>query len=113
MSTSLILDSDAVKFSDIVFKLVIVCSNLFWLAPSLALAVETFSIALSIEVIADFAPLFESTVNVPIPRAVELALKLFKLSAKESLVVPGPICSVRLAELFNKFRPLNVVDLAI
>ena len=91
----------------------IVCSNLFWLAPSLALAVETFSIALSIKSIESVACLLVPTLKLPICNAVELALKPFKLSFKESKVIPGPICSVRLALLLNKFRPLNVVDLAI
>ena len=55
MSTSLILDSDACKFSAEVSKFLIVCSNLFWKAPSLDLSAETTSNASFIVVIALFA----------------------------------------------------------
>jgi hypothetical protein len=63
MSTSRIADSAACKFSADVSRLLIVCSNLFWIAPSLALCVETLWIAPSYASIARDALDCEVTSN--------------------------------------------------
>src|SRR5690554_6357348 len=55
MSTSRTRDSAAVKFSEDVFSLFIVCSKRFWLAPKYERSAETNPIALSIVVIASVA----------------------------------------------------------
>ena len=55
ISTSRIRDSAAVRFSEEVFKLLIVCSRRFWYAPSLERSDETFESASSITVIATLA----------------------------------------------------------
>ena len=48
ISVSLILASAACVFSAALFKFLIVCSSLFWIAPRLDLCVDTCDIALSI-----------------------------------------------------------------
>ena len=48
ISTSLTLDSAAVKFSAALSTFAIVCSNLFWTAPNLDLSDDTLVIALLI-----------------------------------------------------------------
>src|SRR3954467_12074968 len=56
MSTSRMRDSDAVRFSWYVARLVRRCSRRFWTAPKFARAVDTFLIASSIVATLESAP---------------------------------------------------------
>src|SRR4051794_14175587 len=56
MSVSRIRDSEAVVFSMAVFRLLMVCSNRFWMAPRSARCEDTALIAVSIALIASDAP---------------------------------------------------------
>src|SRR4051794_21534689 len=72
MSVSRIRDSDAVRFSAVTFRLAIVCSNRFWMAPRLARAVDTFWMAASMAVMAAVAPAAVLRSTVLTARSVEL-----------------------------------------
>src|SRR3954453_18909230 len=70
MSVSRIRDSDAVRFSAVVFRLLMVCSNRFWMAPRLARAVDTFLMAVSMRPMAVCAPEAEVRETALTPRPV-------------------------------------------
>jgi len=78
-------DSAAVKFSEDVPRLEIVCSKRFWYEPSLERSPDTLLIALSIAVIALFALPWSLTLIPTVATACALTCPSLTIAALESL----------------------------